>query len=40
MNNENIIPEQARAILILYHGIDNPTKEQVARFILFGEVVK
>lgn len=32
--------EQARATLILFHGIDNPTKEQVARFVLFGEVVK
>lgn len=35
----NII-EQARAELILFHNINNPTKEQVARFILFGEVVQ
>lgn len=34
------IIEQARATLILFHNIDEPTKEQVARFILFGEVVK
>lgn len=32
------IIEQAKATLILFYGIDNPTKEQVAKFILFGEI--
>lgn len=30
--------EQARAILILLHGIDDPTEKQIAMFLLFGEV--
>ena len=32
--------EQARATLILLHGIDKPTDRQVAAFLLFGEVKK
>lgn len=32
--------EQARAELILFCGIDEPTEEQVARYILFNEVAK
>ena len=30
--------EQARAMLILFYRIDNPTKKQIAEFILFGRV--
>lgn len=32
--------EQARAELILFCGIDEPTEEQVARYILFDEVAR
>ncbi len=32
--------EKARAELILFHDIDNPTKEQIAMFLVFGEVIK
>lgn len=32
--------EQARAVLILLYGIDDPTDKQIAMFLLFGEVVK
>ena len=28
--------EQARAILILFYGIDNPTEEQISDYILYG----
>ena len=28
--------EQARAELILFHGIDEPTDKQIAEYILFG----
>lgn len=30
--------EKARAMLILFYKIDNPTKKQIAEFILFGRV--
>ena len=30
--------EQARAMLILFYRIDNPTIKQIAEFILFGRV--
>lgn len=30
--------EQARAILILYYGINEPTEKQIAKFILYGRV--
>lgn len=30
--------KQARAILILFYKIDNPTEKQIAEFILFGRV--
>ena len=30
--------EQARAMLILFYRIDNPTKKQIAEFILFGRI--
>lgn len=30
--------EQARAELILFHGIEEPTNEQIAELILFDEV--
>lgn len=32
--------EKARAMLILFFGIDIPTEKQVAEFILFGRVTK
>lgn len=30
--------EKARAMLILFYRIDNPTEKQIAEFILFGRV--
>jgi hypothetical protein len=30
--------EKARAMLILFFGIDSPTEKQVAEFILYGRV--
>lgn len=30
--------EKARAILILFYRIDNPTKKQITEFILLGRV--
>lgn len=30
--------EQAKSTLILVYGIKEPTDEQIAQFILFGEV--
>lgn len=32
--------EKARAMLILFFGIDSPTEKQVAEFILFGRVTE
>lgn len=32
--------EKARAILILFYKIDNPTKKQIAEFILLGRVAQ
>ena len=32
--------EKARAMLILFFGIDIPTEKQVAEFILYGRVTK
>lgn len=29
---------KARATLILFYGINNPTEKQIAKFILFGEL--
>lgn len=28
---------EARAALILFHGIDNPTEKQIYMYILYGE---
>lgn len=28
----------AKAILILYYGINEPTEEQIAKFILYGRI--
>ena len=30
--------EQARAILILFYGIDEPTEEQITDMLVFGRV--
>jgi len=30
--------EKARAILILYYNIDNPTAAQIAQFLLFNKI--
>ena len=32
--------EKARAMLILFFGIDSPTEKQIAEFILYGRVTK
>ncbi len=32
--------EQAKAMLILYCGIDNPTDEQAEQYQLFGKVTE
>ena len=32
--------EKARAMLILFYRIDNPTKKQIAEFILYGRVLR
>lgn len=32
--------DQARAELILFCGIDEPTEQQVAKYILFNEVAR
>ena len=30
--------QKAKAKLILFYGIDNPTDKQVAEFLLFGKI--
>jgi hypothetical protein len=41
MKRENILTrEKARAMLILFFGIDIPTEKQVSEFILYGRVTK
>jgi len=30
--------EKARAMLILFYNIDEPTEQQIAKFILFGRI--
>ena len=41
MKRENILTrEKARAMLILFFGIDSPTEKQIAEFILYGRFTK
>ena len=37
---ETLTKEKARAMLILFFGVDSPTEKQVAEFILYGRVTQ
>lgn len=38
MIEQSIEYKRARAKLVVLYGIDEPTKQQVCRFILFGRI--